>query len=446
MTAVPAVVKMVSLDTTAYKIVSRLHEAGYIAYFAGGAVRDRLLGKEAHDIDIATDARPEDVQRLFRRTEPIGVQFGIVLVIENGQPFEVATFRADGNYLDGRRPQGVSFTTPEGDAARRDFTVNGLFYDPLENKILDFVGGRADLDARILRAIGDPRERFTEDKLRILRAVRFATTLGFDIEPATWQAVCDFAPEIRVVSAERIRVELIKIFTSPNRARGLDLLDESGLLGILLPEVSACKGCEQPPDFHPEGDVFVHTRLMLENLDLAISPELALATLLHDIGKPPCRRVDSTGRIRFNGHESVGARLAAEILRRYRFSNDEVTAVEEMIANHMVFKDTPRMRISRLRRFMARPTFEQEMELHRVDCASSHGEMDIYEFLRAKQEEFRNEPLVPPRLLTGKDLLALGWRPGPRLGKILNEIQNRQLEGELTTREAALSWLMNNEK
>ncbi|GAB4181238.1 MAG: CCA tRNA nucleotidyltransferase [Terrimicrobiaceae bacterium] len=430
-----------SNEDVARGIVGRLREAGFVAYFAGGCVRDRLLGKEAHDIDIATDARPGDVMRIFRRTVSVGAHFGVVVVVEEGRTFEVATFRSDGTYSDGRRPEEVSFTTPEGDAARRDFTINGLFLDPLTGDVHDFVGGREDLETRIVRAIGEPSQRFAEDKLRILRGVRFATTLGFEIEEATWKALCAAASEISMVSVERIREELVKIFMSPGRARGLDLLDASGLLEVLLPEVSAMKGCDQPPEFHPEGDVYIHTRGMLDLLSGEPSAALAFAVLLHDVGKPRCRTVDATGRIRFNGHEHVGARMAEEILRRLRFPKAMIHDCCEMVRHHMAFKDAPQMRTSKLRRFMARETFAEEMELHRVDCLGSHGSLDIHEFLNSKAEEFASEPLLPPRLVTGADLIALGWTPGPAFRETLDAVQNLQLEGRLLDRDQALAWI-----
>ena len=428
-------------EARARKIVGLLRDAGYTAYFAGGCVRDRLLGLPAQDIDIATDARPQDVQALFPRTVAVGAHFGVIVVMDGPDAFEVATFRADGAYIDGRHPEGVVFTTPEGDALRRDFTVNGMFFDPIAEKVIDFVGGQADLQGRILRAIGDPSERFREDKLRMLRVVRFAASLGFRIEDATWQALCAMAGEIGVVSAERIRSELVKIFTGPGRVAGWDLLDASGLMSRVLPEIDDLKGCEQPPEFHPEGDVFVHTRMMLGLLGESVSPELAFAVLLHDVAKPACAVRDETGRIRFNGHEMVGARMAEGILRRLKFSNHSIAAVTEMVRHHMAFKDTPHMRPAKLRRFLARETFTEELELHRVDCLSSHGGLDIHDFLKARQSEFANEPIIPPRLITGKDLIAMGWKPGPRFRKALEEIQTRQLEGSLRSRDEAIAFL-----
>ena len=429
------------MESIARKIVHRLREAGHQAFFAGGCVRDSLMGKTPHDFDIATSARPEEVQALFPRTIPVGAQFGVVLVVEEGGDYQVATFRSDGTYLDGRHPRSVSFTSPEGDAKRRDFTINGLLYDPIEEKVLDFVGGREDLDSRILRAIGNPAERFAEDKLRLLRAVRLATVLDFTIEAGTWNALCAGAATINEVSAERIRDELVKILAAPQRLRGFDLLDASGLLEEILPEILPLKGCEQPPDFHPEGDVFVHTRLMLALLPAGASVPLVLATLFHDLGKPPTMERDHTGRIRFNGHESVSAQMTEKIMRRLRFSNEEIEATIAMVQNHMVFKDVQNMRVSRLKRFLARPTFEDELELHRVDCLASHGNLDNYEFLKRRREEFASEPLIPPPILTGYDLIALGWRPGPKFKTVLDAVQVRQLEGILRTRAEAISWV-----
>jgi len=432
------------MEEAATRIVRRLREAGHEAYFAGGCVRDRLLGRPAHDIDVATDAHPEEVQKLFPRTVAVGAQFGVIIVLEEGEEFQVATFRADGIYIDGRRPESVTFTTAEGDALRRDFTVNGLFYDPLENRVLDFVGGREDLKAGLLRCIGTPSDRFQEDKLRLLRGIRFAATLDFRIEPATWSALCDHAPSISAVSAERIRDELVKIFTHPSRVRGFDLLEESGLLDILLPEVTAMKGCEQPPEFHPEGDVFVHTRLMLSLLPAEVSVPLVFSVLFHDIGKPPTARRDETGRIRFNGHESVSATMTEGIFQRLRFSNALTEAVITAVKNHMAFKDVQHMRVATLKRFLARPTIDDELELHRVDCLGSHGLLDNHAFLLAKREEFSREPLIPPPLVTGGDLIALGWKPGPLFKHVLDAVQVRQLEGALASREAALEWVASN--
>ena len=355
-----------SLSLAATKLVRRLRDSGFIAYFAGGCVRDALLRKQPKDIDIATEAEPDDVQKLFARTVAVGVKFGVVRVLEGGIEFEVATFRSDGVYLDGRRPVSVTFSSPEEDAKRRDFTINGMFYDPLQDQVVDFVGGKSDLEHRLVRAIGDPNERISEDHLRLLRALRFAAALDFEIEPATWKAVKENAHQITTVSHERIRDELVKILADPHRVRGLDLLDQSGLLQNILPEISRTHGCEQPPQFHPEGDVYVHTRLMLSLLPADVSPLLALSVLLHDIGKPGTYSFDEIDqRIRFNGHDQKGAEMAIEIMTRLRFSNEEIDTVVEAIRNHMVFKDTPNMRPAKLRRFMGRQNFPLELELHR---------------------------------------------------------------------------------
>lgn len=429
------------MEKKAREIVARLREHRSVAYFAGGCVRDLVRGEAPKDIDIATDARPEKVQKIFPRTYAVGAHFGVIVVLEDNFQFEVATFRSDGAYLDGRHPTEVHFSSPQEDAARRDFTINGMFFDPIATEVIDFVGGRADLEARIVRAIGDPAQRFTEDRLRMLRAVRFATVLGFEIEPRSWEALRQNSARINEISAERIREELVRIFLSPNRTRGWDLLDESGLLRAILPEIEAMKGCKQPEQFHPEGDVFQHTRLMLKLLPEKVSVPLVFSVLFHDIGKPPTASVDENGRIRFNGHDRVGAEMAEEIMQRLRFSRAEIDATVEMVRQHMVFKDVPRMRIAKLKRFMARPTFEDELELHRIDCASSHRMMENYDFLLRKREEFANEPIIPPPLVRGDDLIALGLEPGPKFGEILEAVETRQLEGALRTREEALDWV-----
>jgi len=429
------------MESAARDIARRLRAAGHVAYFAGGCVRDLLSGKPPKDVDIATDARPEAVQKLFPRTYAVGAHFGVIVVLESGFQFEVATFRSDGAYLDGRHPVEVHFATAEEDAARRDFTINGMFFDPEKEEVIDFVGGRADLERKLIRAIGDPAQRFAEDRLRVLRAVRFATVLGFEIDPATWEAVVASTDKITQISAERIREELVKIFLSPNRARGWDLLDASGLMRVILPELDSMKGCEQPPQFHPEGDVFKHTRIMLELLPKEASLPLVLSVLFHDIGKPPTATVDEEGRIRFNGHDRIGAEMTEAIMERLRFSRAEIDATVEAVRQHMVFKDVPNMRVAKLKRFMARPTFADELELHRVDCASSHAMLDNYEFLLKKKEEFANEPIIPPPLVTGDDLIAMGLKPGPKFGEILEAVETRQLEGMLKDREEALEWV-----
>ena len=429
------------LEKSARAIVQRLHDAGHVALFAGGCVRDRLMGVEPHDYDVATDARPGQVQALFRRTVAVGAHFGVIVVLDGSYEFQVATFRNDGQYIDGRHPANVSFSTPEQDAERRDFTVNGLFFDPLADRLIDYVGGQRDLDARVLRAIGNPYDRFREDRLRMMRAARFATTLGFDIDGPTWRAVCENAPHIREVSAERIREELMKILLSPRRVRGFDLLDESGLLREILPEIEALKGCEQPPQFHPEGDVFKHTRIMMELLPAQVSGPLVLSVLFHDIGKPGTFAVDPDGRIRFSGHDRLGAEMTERAMLRLRFSRAEIDATVEAVANHMVFKDVQQMRVAKLKRFLARPHMDDELELHRVDCTSSHGMLDNYEFLKARREEFASEPLIPPPLITGRDLIALGMKPSPRFSEILEAVESRQLEKTLTTRDESLAFV-----
>jgi len=429
------------LEQSARAIVQHLQEAGHLAFFAGGCVRDRLMGAAPHDYDIATNAPPGRVQALFRRTVAVGAQFGVICVLEGGAEFQVASFRADGRYVDGRRPESVTFSSPEEDAQRRDFTINGMFFDPVREEVVDYVGGQRDLAARLIRAIGDPAARFGEDRLRMLRAVRFGTGLGFDIDPPTWRAVCVAAPAIHAVSAERIRDELVKILVHPRRVRGFDLLDECGLLREILPEMEKLKGCEQPPQFHPEGDVFTHTRLMLSLLPAEVSVPLVFSVLLHDIAKPATATVDPDGRIRFNGHDRLGAWMTEEIMTRLRFSRREIDATVEAVAQHMAFKDVQQMRVARLKRFMARPHFTDELELHRVDCTSSHGALDNYAFLQARAEEFAAAPLIPPPLVTGHDLVTLGLPPGPRFKEILEAVEARQLEGVLRDREAALAWV-----
>jgi putative nucleotidyltransferase with HDIG domain len=423
-------------------VISRIHRAGHQALFAGGCVRDLRRGIEPKDYDIATDATPDEILRIFPEGNTIGAHFGVVLVKHGGFHFEIATFRAEGIYRDGRRPESVTYTTPEEDAKRRDFTINGMFFDPRTGEVIDHVGGLADLEARVIRAIGDPVERFREDYLRMLRAVRFATVLDFEIEPHTLAALRARAPHAAEISPERIRDELDKIWLSPRRVRGFDLLVDSHLMGAILPEILTLQGCEQPPQFHPEGDVFVHTRIMLELLPPDASLPLVLSVLFHDIGKPETYSYDAEAdRIRFNGHDRLGAEMTVEILKRLRYPNHVIDAVEAGVAHHMIFKDVKQMRTAKLKRFMARETFDDELELHRVDCASSHGMLDNWEFLREKASEFAAEPLIPPRLVTGHDLMQLGWRPGPELGDLLTRIQDLQLEGTLKTREEALAWV-----
>ena len=429
------------MEKVAREVAARLHQSGHIAYFAGGCVRDTVRGLTPKDYDIVTDARPETVQRLFPQTVAVGAHFGVIIVLENGFQFEVATFRSDEAYIDGRHPSAVHFSSPKEDAQRRDFTINGMFYDPVAEEVIDFVGGHADIDAKLVRAIGDPAQRFAEDRLRMLRAVRFATALNYEVDKTTWDALVTNAPSINQISAERIRDELVRIFLSPNRVRGWDLLDASGLMSAILPELEAMKGVLQPEQFHPEGDVFVHTRLMLQLLPETVSVPLVFAVLFHDVAKPVTATVDQTGRIRFNAHDRIGAEMTEAIMRRLRFSGAEIDATVEMVRQHMVFKDAPNMRVAKLKRFMSRPTFDEELELHRVDCESSHRMLDNYEFLLRKREEFANEPIIPPPLVRGDDLIALGLEPGPKFGEILEAVETRQLEGMLCSTEEALEWV-----
>lgn len=423
-------------------IARRLHEAGYEALLAGGCVRDRLLGREPKDYDIATSATPAQVLQLFPKGNEVGAHFGVILVRYQGYMVEIATFRTDGSYSDGRRPDSVVFATAREDAQRRDFTINGLFEDPRSGAIIDHVGGQADLRDGVLRAIGDASSRFQEDSLRLMRAVRFSGSLGFAIEENTWQAVVQQAPLLARIAPERIRDELNRMLLHPSRARAFELLADSHLFTYFWPEVMALRGCEQPPEWHPEGDVFVHTRIMLEMLEPDAPLELALAVLLHDIAKPPTRTVDADagGRIRFNGHDALGADMAADMLRRLRYSNEIIDAVVPMVARHMQFMNLQQMRTAKLKRFMASPTFDHELELHRVDCGSSNGFTDNLDYLLAKREEFSREPLIPPPLVTGRDLIQAGMKPSPLFTEILDAIQVEQLEGRLHTREEALAY------
>jgi putative nucleotidyltransferase with HDIG domain len=425
----------------ATEIIQSLQKAGHVALLAGGCVRDALLQKEPKDHDVATSATPDEVVKLFPAAHTVGAHFGVVVVWRGGHQLEIATFREDGSYSDGRRPDSVTFSNPERDAQRRDFTVNGLFEDPISGEVIDYVGGRADLKAGVLRAIGAAEDRFEEDRLRLMRAVRFATVLGFQIDPATWAAVCKLAPKIQSVAMERTREELSRILVHPQRVRGFDLLVESGLMQQILPEILVMQGCEQPPQFHPEGDVFVHTRLVLSQLPADASLPLVLSALLHDVAKPATQTRDAdTGRIRFNGHDKLGAEMSEGILRRLKYPNEVIESVTEAVTNHMIFKDITQMRTAKLKRFMARPNYELEMQLHRADCLGGSGKLVHFDFMREKEQEFANQPLIPERLVTGADLISRGCKPGPQMGDMLTQIQNLQLDGELTTREQALAW------
>ena len=431
-----------SIASTARDIVQRLQTAGFSAFWVGGCVRDFLRERAPKDYDIATSARPADMERLFKRTIPVGRQFGVLVVIEKGVQFQLATFRAEADYQDGRHPETVVFANAEADALRRDFTVNGLFYDPIAGRLHDWVGGQADLQARIIRTIGRPEERFAEDHLRLLRAVRFAAQLNFAIDPTTLAAIRVLAPKINGVSAERIREELVKLFTAPHAARGLVLLRESGLLEPVLPELAATVDCGQSPDYHPEGSVFEHIRVMLEQLPADAPESLAWAVILHDIGKPPTARTDpATGSIHFYGHEKVGAEMAQAILQRLRFPKKQIAEITACVLHHMQFKDVRQMRKATLRRMLMRETFPLELELHRLDCVGSHGLLDHFDFMREQQADLAQKPELHPPLLNGHDLMALGVKPGVTLGALLQEIRERQLQGELAGTEAAREWV-----
>ncbi len=428
-----------SPEILANQIISTLRERGRQAYLVGGCVRDLLLGTAPKDFDVATDAPPSELLHWFPGSGEVGAHFGVVLVRDQGAQVEVATFRSDRDYSDGRRPASVQFETdPREDAIRRDFSINGMMMDPETREVFDFVGGRADLDRRLIRAIGDPQIRFREDHLRLLRAVRFAARLQFEIEPATFDAIRRQHALIRTVSAERVRDELVRILTEGGARRGFELLDATGLLSDLLPEVAAMKGVAQPPEFHPEGDVWVHTLLLLERLESA-SPTLALGALLHDVGKPPTFRVAE--RIRFDGHVEAGLDLAEGILGRLRFSRDDAEQIQALIANHMRFKDVPQMKDSTLKRFLRLPRFEEHLELHRLDCLASHGRLDSYEVVRRKRAELPAEQLKPKPLLTGADLIGEAYMPGPIFSEILRAVEDAQLEGRITTREQALAFV-----
>ncbi len=427
------------MNPKACDIVAQIQKAGHTAYLAGGCVRDHLLGKEATDYDIATSARPEQIQALFPRvTDLTGKSFGVVRVLVGDEFYEVATFRQDGPYKDGRHPESVRFATAEEDAQRRDFTINGLFFDPVADKLIDYVGGEADLRAKVIRAIGNPADRFAEDHLRLLRAIRFATRLIFKIEPKTWEAICADASKIRSVSAERIRDELNKTFTASKPELGLDLLDKSGLLKEVLPDIAVLHGVEQPPQFHPEGDVYQHVRLMLTKIEHP-NLELALSVLFHDVGKKPTAKVDENGRIRFNEHESVGAAMSEEIMTGLRYDNKTIDTVREVVQYHMQFKDVLNMKPSTLKRMMARPNFLLELELHRIDCSSSHGDLRNYDFLKQQLETMSADEINPPPLISGRDLLAMGLRPGREVGRILEAVRVAQLEGTVETQSEALA-------
>ncbi len=440
-----------SAQLAAIAIVERLRAAGYDAYFAGGCVRDLLLGHEPADFDIATSARPDTVLAMFPRTFAVGAHFGVVLVADtlDGHEIvtEVATFRSDNAYSDGRRPDSVRFSdSAEEDVIRRDFTINGMLLDPqvfretgaLEPAVLDYVGGRADLAARLIRAIGDPARRFAEDKLRMLRAVRFAARFAFELEAETEAAIRRFASDIRQVSCERIRDELTRMLTEGRARRAFELLDRTGLLREVLPEIDRMHGIEQPPEYHPEGDVFTHTMILLEQLAAGVSPTLAWGALLHDVGKPATFQ-PGPGRIRFNGHVEVGVRIAEDIARRLRFSNEETSQIVSLVENHMRFGDVEKMKPSTLKRFFRLPDFPEHLALHRMDCLASHRDLSLYEFAKSRYETIPEHEVRPAPLITGRDLIDAGYHPGPRFKEFLALAEDAQLEGSIHTREEALA-------
>lgn len=424
-------------EALAIEIIRELRARGHQAYLVGGCVRDRILGIVPKDFDVSTDAKPNEILSYFPRSELVGAHFGVVLVgKQSAVHVEVATFRSEGAYSDGRRPDQVRFETdPALDAKRRDFTINALMEDPLSHQVLDYVGGKADLDNRIVRAIGDPGERFREDHLRMLRAIRFAARLKFSIAEDTVAAIRSLAPCITKISPERIRDELVRIVTEGGARRGLEMLDDCGPLIHILPEVKAFQGVQQPPEYHPEGDVWTHVLLMLDQLRDP-TPTLAFGALLHDVGKPPTFKI--ADRIRFDSHAEVGAEMTRKILSRLRFSNEDADQIISLVANHMRFKDVSRMRLSTLKRFLRLRCFEEHLELHRLDCLASHGHLETYEFVRTKFLELQQQDLQPRRLISGRDLIDAGYKPGPAFGKALEAIETAQLEGEVSTREEAM--------
>jgi poly(A) polymerase len=426
----------VDSEALANQVIDRLRAGGHQAFLVGGCVRDLLLGVKPKDFDIATDARPDRIMDLFPRSGRVGAHFGVVLVRDVFDQVDVATFRSDHDYLDGRHPEQVRFESdPREDVLRRDFTINGLMMDPRTGRVLDFIDGRGDLARGVIRAIGDPNARFREDHLRLLRGVRFAARFGFEIEPVTFDAMRRDHALILKVAMERVREELVRILTEGGARRGFELLDASGMLLDLLPEVAAMKGVAQPPEYHPEGDVWQHTLLLLEQL-CQPTPTLALGALLHDVGKPATFRV--ADRIRFDGHVEEGVRLARLILTRLRFSREEIEQVEALIDNHMRFKDVGRMKESTLKRFLRLPAFTEHLELHRLDVMSSNKRLENYDLAKAKLEEYTAEHLQPAPLVTGADLIGMGYEPGPQFSKILALLEDAQLEGHIRSQEEAL--------
>ena len=420
-------------------VVERLRQEGFEAFFAGGCVRDMLLDKAPQDYDIATSARPEDIQRVFTENIPVGAQFGVILVLVDGEPFEVASFRHDGPYLDGRRPSHVRYGSLQEDIFRRDFTINGMIYDPVEDRVIDLVEGRKDLERRTIRAIGDAQQRFEEDRLRMIRAVRFAAGLDFAIEPLTFDAIKQLAATITQISWERIGEEVTRILTEGGARRGFELLDETGLLEVLLPEIAALKGSQQSPDFHPEGDVFAHTMLLLSHLD-APTETLAYGCLLHDVAKPVCARQEAQ-RITFYGHTEKGAQMAEEILKRLKRGRAVWERVSYLTRNHLRHVQAPHMRLSTLKRFLREDGIDELLELARIDALSSNGDLQYYQFCKERLAELKVEEIRPAPLVRGDDLIAMGFKPGPVFADILRQVEDAQLGGEITSREEALEWI-----
>jgi poly(A) polymerase len=433
--------------TEAIRIARTLRERGHAAYLVGGCVRDLILGREPADYDVTTSATPNEVMRIFPQTYAVGAQFGVVLVpIRNDTPegepdnyaIEVATFRSDGAYSDGRHPDQVQFSSDARlDVQRRDFTINGMLLDPDSTEILDYVGGREDLQRGVIRTIGEPYQRFTEDKLRMLRAVRFAARFGYTIEAQTFTAIRELAAQIHQVSRERVRDEILKMLIEGHARRAFELLNETNLLEQVLPEIKKMQGVEQPPQYHPEGDVWIHTLMLLEGLPAGCSKTLALGALLHDVGKPPTFRV-GPDRIRFDGHAEIGTKMAEEICRRFRLSNEDTEQVLSLVANHMRFGDVMKMKESTLKRFFRLPKFDEQLELHRLDCSSSHRDLSLYDFAKEKFHTLPAEQIRPTPLITGADLIAAGYQPGPQFKELLTVVEDAQLDGSISTKEEAM--------
>jgi len=429
----------VSQEDKALHIIRRLRHAGHEAYLAGGCVRDRLLGRPPKDYDIATGATPQSVQAVFPDTVPIGSKFGSVIVLADGEPFEVTTFRLDGPYSDGRHPVHIRYGTLEDDVRRRDFTINAMMYDPAEDRVIDLVNGRDDLGRRLVRAIGDPHERFAEDRLRMVRAVRLACGLDFTIDGPTLQAIRSHAGAVTQVAWERIGAEVTRTLMEGGARRGVELLDETGLLEVILPEIAAMKGCDQTPDYHPEGDVFVHTLTLLQHLD-GPTETLAYGCLLHDVAKPPCRQ-PAGERVTFYGHPELGADMATEILRRLKRSRAVAERVAWLVRCHLHYTQAPKMKLSTLKRFLGQDGIHELLELCRIDALSSNGDLGYYEFCQQKLAELGEKEVSPEPLLRGRDLIRLGYAPGPSFSAILGAVEEAQLEGVLRTREQAVAWV-----